>query len=248
MAAAVPHPCPVFVLGNQKSGTTAIAALLAAATGLRATLDFAGAWHPFIGPLVRGDTDMDTFVRRNASAFSAPIIKEPNLTFVTDRLLQQFPRARTAFIVRNPWDNIRSILARVRLRGDLIAPTFTRRINGTWRGILSGEDIRLPRDHYVATLARRWLRATDIARRAGSGSISIRYEDFCLAKAETVYALANSFDLPVTTQIEDMVDRAFQRRSGDVGQSADFFGPQNLARITDIVRSRAEEIGYLPPQ
>ncbi len=38
--AARPNKRPVFVFGNQKSGTTAIAALLAAATGRRATLDF----------------------------------------------------------------------------------------------------------------------------------------------------------------------------------------------------------------
>jgi hypothetical protein len=242
-----PHASPVFVLGNQKSGTTAIAALLAAATGLRATLDFAGAWHPFISPLVRGDTDMNEFVRINAWAFSAPIVKEPNLTFVSDRLLERFPLARAVFIVRNPWDNIRSILARLKVRGDLDSSCNLTRANRTWRDILAGEDIQLPPDHYVATLARRWLRANDMSRLAGPRATLLRYEDFCADKAGTIYDLARRLGLPVSFRIEKMVDRAFQRRSGSVRDPASFFGARNLARITDIAAARAGEIGYRTP-
>ncbi len=242
----VPHDNPVFVLGNQKSGTTAIAALLAATTGLRATLDFAGAWHPFISPLVRGDTGMDEFVRVNAWAFSAPIVKEPNLTFVADRLLQRFPRSRAVFIVRDPWNNIRSILARVKVRGDLHASSYITRANRTWRDILAGEDIQLPPDHYVSTLARRWLKATDMARLAGTGATVIRYEDFCADKARTIYDLARRLGLPISLRIEDMVDRPFQRRSGLVAEPVCFFG-DNLARITEIVGARASEFGYRAP-
>jgi len=109
----------MFVFGNQKSGTTAIASLLAAATAKTVTLDFAGAEVPYATALLGGGIPIAEFVRRNSWAFSAQVIKEPTLTFVAPALMDHFGVARAAFIVRNPYDNIRSMLVRQKLRGDL---------------------------------------------------------------------------------------------------------------------------------
>jgi hypothetical protein len=245
---AMPHPNPVFVLGNQKSGTTAIAALLAAATGLRATLDFTGAWHPFIAPLVRGETALGDFIRLNAWAFSAPIVKEPNLTFVADRLLAHFLESRAVFIVRNPWENVRSMLVRVKVPGYLDALSFPVRANQTWRSILNGTDIQLPTDHYVVTLARRWMRATAMARTAAERGIVLRYEDFCADKANAVLNLAAELRLPIVNDIKAMIDKPFQRQSGNVADPTSFFGRRNLDRLSEIVHERAREFGYTSPR
>src|SRR5205085_6773705 len=103
----------------QKSGTSAIAALLGAATGLRAEIAVPGAWEPCLIPLLRHEVPISKFLRRNALAFSAPIVKEPCLTFIAPRLLDYFPAAQAVFIVREPFQNIRSMLDRLGIAGNL---------------------------------------------------------------------------------------------------------------------------------
>ncbi|RME38856.1 MAG: hypothetical protein D6788_06610, partial [Planctomycetota bacterium] len=115
---ARPHPAPVIVLGNQKSGTTVIAALLAESAGCAVTLDiFFRFRRPVLARLLTGRDSLDRFIRRHPYWFSHPIIKEPSLTFFHDDLRRLFPSARFVFIVRDPRDNIRSILNRLRLPG-----------------------------------------------------------------------------------------------------------------------------------
>lgn len=242
---ATPHPHPLFVFGNQKAGTTAIAGLLSAATGLRATLDFAGTTAPRFAKLRRGETAIEDFIRRNAWAFSAPIVKDGNLTFVAERLMAHFGVARVIFVLRDPYGNIRSILNRLKLEGDLSTLDARRlRANTTWRAILSGEDIGLPPDHYVATLARRWLRAAEICERGGDAFVRVRYEDFLSDKTGTIHALARTFDLPISHGIAALLDRDFQRRGNPDADPREFFGNENFSRIEDICGEAAARLGY----
>lgn len=242
---ATPHPHPLFVFGNQKAGTTVIAGLLAAATGLRATLDFAGTTAPRFAKLMRGETAIEDFIRRNAWAFSAPIVKDGNLTFVAERLIVHFGVKRAIFVSRDPYDNIRSILNRLKLAGDLAGLGVKRmRLNATWRAILSGDDIGLPPDHYVATLARRWLMAAEICERGGDAFVRVRYEDFLNDKTGTIHALARAFDLPISHGIAALLDRDFQRRGNPAADPREFFGPENFARIGEICGAVAARFGY----
>jgi len=165
-AMARPAGDPVFVLGNQKSGTTAIAALLGLATGEPATLDLRRETrHDFYRRITSGEVHFDRLVRRNALDFSRRIVKEPNLTLFYPQLRRRFPAARFAFVLRDPRDNIRSILDRVELPGDLqrlepgrlahVDPGFALVMDGTWCGITSG-------GHYVDKLAARWNACLDV--------------------------------------------------------------------------------------
>ncbi|MGH6872144.1 MAG: hypothetical protein ACREHE_11615, partial [Rhizomicrobium sp.] len=239
---SLPHPHPLFVFGNQKSGTTAVAGLLAAATGQGATLDFAGAAEPFFGRLYRGETAMGDFVRRNAWAFSSAIVKEPSLTFVAPRLMEHFGVARAVFVIREPADNIRSILDRLTLRGDLAALDPGRiAANRTWRGQLAGLDLGLPPGHYVATLARRWLAAAAIYRESPDRFALVRYHEFRAARVAAIAALAAQFDLAVSSDISSIADTDFQRR-GTPRDALEFFGAENLARIDDLCGNVAAEL------
>ena len=57
---------PIFILGNQKSGTTAIAALLAKITGLSVALDLRKEVHrPIIQKVKKGDVSFEAFVKRS---------------------------------------------------------------------------------------------------------------------------------------------------------------------------------------
>lgn len=242
--AARPNPRPLFVFGNQKSGTTAIAALLAAATGRRATLDFAGAAEPFIGKLLRRETGLDAFVRANAWAFSADIVKEPNLTFTAPALMEHFGVKRAVFVIRHPHDNIRSILDRLKLPGDLGRLDVARvKANRTWRSALAGADLGLQPDHYVATLARRWLRAVEIFNAARGYFELITYRDFNGDKSMTIARLARALDMDAAHDIAPFAERPFQPR-GIPRAAEEFFGADNLSRIDAICGTAAASLGF----
>lgn len=245
---ATPHGAPLFLFGNQKAGGTAIAGLLASATGLRASLDLEGTTAPRFARLMRGETALDDFIRSNAFSFSAPIIKDGNLTFVAEDLMARFEVPRAIFILRNPFDNIRSILDRLALPGDLATLDVARiRANRTWKTILSGEDLGLPADHYVATLARRWQRAAEIHEAGAAHFVPIRYEDFRAGKKAAIESLARKFALPIVHDIAGEVERDFQRRGNRGAEVASFFGPENCARIAAICGESATRLGYESP-
>jgi hypothetical protein len=244
-----PHTAPLFVFGNQKSGTSAIAGLLSAAAGEALIRDFAGAREPFLGRLMRGETSVSDFVKTNAWAFSAPIVKEPGLTFVAPQLLDHFPASRAVFIVRDPWANIRSILGRLHLRGD--ADTAVRgdgkRLNRTWQSIFTGRDLGFAPDHYINILAKRWVRAAQICEGLGDRIVAIRYEDFNRSKLATIQDSIGKLNLTPRHDISGIVDHSFQRSGTPVGGMREFFGP-NLARIEAICASQAAGLGYKAPR
>lgn len=240
---ATANPHPAFVFGNQKSGTTAIAALLAAATGKTVTLDFAGAEHPYASALLSGATPIAEFVRRNSWAFSAQVIKEPTLTFVAPQLMDYFGAEKAVFIVRNPFDNIRSILVRQKLRGDLDTLPAGARLNPTWRRILSGEDLGLSRAHYIEILAQRWLRAVEIWRNHQERFVLVRYEDFLQDKKCKIAQIAQAFDLAIVEDVTPFLEVEYQPRD-KVSQPADLFFGDNYYRIKKICESAAMGFGY----
>lgn len=240
---SMPNEAPLLVFGNQKSGTSAVAGLLAQATGKQLIADFAGAQEPYIGELIRGDTSIANYVRRNAWTFSAPIVKEPGLTFAAPALMAHFGKSHAVMVLRNPWQNIRSILERVDIRGDgdRLVPG-QRRLNRTWRNILAGSDLGLAPAHYIDILAQRWLKAAQIAETLGDRTTIIRYEDFSQHKRATIEILARDLGLPIVADISEKLDHQFQPRGHGADPRA-FFG-QNYARITAICGAKAAQLGY----
>ncbi|MBN1239849.1 MAG: hypothetical protein JXB36_15210, partial [Gammaproteobacteria bacterium] len=105
---------PIFILGMQKAGTSAVAHLLGERTASTTTVDFFDeVYDPVYPRLVRGEISTREYVLRNRLDFSRDIIKEPNLTLLYRQLLEHFPAARFVFVVRDPRDNIRSLLNHV---------------------------------------------------------------------------------------------------------------------------------------
>ncbi len=243
-----PHPAPVLLFGNQKSGGTAIAGLLAAATGLRATLDLSGTKAPYFSQLMQGKVSLRTFIRHNAFSFSAPIIKDGSLTFVGAPLMEHFGLKRAGFIIRDPFDNIRSILDRLKLPGHLQnLDVSTVKINRTWKSILAGEDIGLPNSHYVENLARRWLAATEFYERERQRLTLVRYDRFCADKPGTILWLARTFNLSARHDVTALLDHPFQRRGKPTRDWEGFFGQENMERISQICGPAATRLGYYSP-
>ena len=221
------------MFGNQKSGTTAIASLLASATGQSATLDFDGATQPYVAAFLRGDMAVEEFVRRNSWAFSSSIIKEPTLTFAATRLMDHFQESRALFILRNPYENIRSMLVRQRLRGDLLEIPRDVRFNPTWRKILSGTDIGVSGGHYIDVLARRWLRAVNIYEYRSDRFVLVRYESFNAGKKLEIERIARALELQIVADITPLLEFEFQRRDTNPVPVQEFFG-DNYSRIGKI--------------
>src|SRR5687767_13848854 len=84
---------PVIVLGNHKSGTTAIAALLAKSTGLRLTYDVF-----YFVPRQPGVSLRD-YAHANKRWFSAPINKAPEFTFMVPEVMELLPDAKYVFVM-----------------------------------------------------------------------------------------------------------------------------------------------------
>jgi hypothetical protein len=240
---SAPNAAPLFVFGNQKSGTSAIAGLLSEATGKSLIADFGGAQEPFIGELIRGEIPVARYIARNAWAFSAPVVKEPGLTFAAPALMDHFPQSRAVMVLRNPWHNIRSMLERLGVRGDADSIVAgKRRINRTWQSILAGTDLGLPPAHYIDILSQRWLRAAQIADTLGSRAVAVRYEDFANSKKETMEALAGALGWPVVSDVSAKLDHAFQPRGTGIDPKP-FFG-KNYERIGAICGRKAAKHGY----
>jgi Sulfotransferase family len=245
------HPSPLFVLGNQKSGTSAIAALLAHATGSTLTQDIRRAIDdPAVQLRLRfGLESMDTFVERHRHEFSRQIVKEPALTLFYGALRRRFPESRFVFVVRDPRQNIRSILDRLGIAGsletlDLDSLAVLAR-SPAWRLVLDPAWLGHPGDHYIEGLAHRWCHMADVCLANRDHLILVRYEDFIRDKRGTIEALASRCVLPVVADVTRIADAQYQPRGNAGVDPMTFFGSRNLERIVAICVDRMHQLGYL---
>jgi hypothetical protein len=243
---------PVFVLGNQKSGTSAIAALLGVMTGERVALDFPAerTKDPAFIRRLLGDISFDEFIERNLLDFSSAIVKEPNLTLLYDDLAHRFPAARFVFVVRDPRDNIRSILDWVEVPGDLEAldSAHTEELTTVQRSVLDAAWLGLaaPETHYVEQLATRWRFLADVYLENQGTIVLQRYEDFRADKEGSIRRLADRVGLRPGRRIGEVADKQFQPPGRRRGKSwYEFFGVANLSRIVAVCAPQMSALGYL---
>ena len=241
-----PNPNPIFILGNQKSGTTAIAALLAHATKQSVTLDMEDMEGYTNLYLHQGKLTFQQFINRNRYDFSKTIIKEPWLTFYIEELKKFFPQAVYVFIVRDPRENIRSILNRLQLPGNLtdVPPDMLKSIKPGWQLVLKGDWMGLAGDNYIEVLAHRWNKAVDVYLQHKDQMFLVKYEEFVANKEGTIHHLAQLLQLPVQQSIRHLVDKQFQPKGKHSISLGDFFGEQNLNKINSICKSRMVQLGY----
>ncbi len=240
---------PVFVLGNQKSGTSAIAALLARAAGLSYDIDLGGLRLPEYEAIYADRRQLPTLLKKRAGVeFSKGLVKEPNLTFLLPELLRLHPRSRFVFVVRDPRANIRSILNRLQVPGDLatLPPEDYPEISPMWRAILFnhwvGDASR--QLNYVARSAERWQQALNVYQEQAGRVALIRYEDFRVAKQEAIRELARRIDLPAPHDISRWVDVQFQPAGRPVADYHDFFGAANLSFIEQECAAGMRQLNY----
>jgi hypothetical protein len=238
---------PVFVLGNQKSGTTAIAKLLSQATGLSVTIDFEDMPRKIQQCQHITDIDLGEFIGQNKVGFSRDIIKDPNMTFLYNQLLACFPESKVIFINRDPRENIRSMLDRLSLPGNLteLKQTDMEYINPMWGHVLNPEKFGIKSGHYIENLAIRWNLAADIYLQYSDNITLVCYESFLQDKVGAITRLAHSIGLDVVYDVTNKIDKQYQGRGKNRGFSwYDYFGPTNLARIEEVCESHMQQFGY----
>ncbi|MBN1125373.1 MAG: sulfotransferase [Sedimentisphaerales bacterium] len=243
-----PNPNALFVLGNQKSGTTAIAALLALAAGKTVCLDFFYTLNPIVEiEMLKGIRPLSRIVDEYRHCFAYDIIKEPGLTFVLDSLLEYFPYAQILFIIRDPRDNIRSILNRLDIPGnleDMNTKYWDKIPTLPWQIILEGDLFEEPGQSYIETLAIRWNVAVQAYQQNTDRIRLLRYEDFMADKARCILQLATHFGFEPVHDITDQVDVQYQPKGDQNISWIDFFGVDNLHRIENVCREGMQQFGY----
>jgi hypothetical protein len=242
---------PVFVLGNQKSGTSAIAALLARACGLSYDIDIGGFRVAEYDALYADRSRLPGLIRsRAAIEFSKGLVKEPNLTFLLPEILSLHPRSRLIFVVRDPRANIRSTLNRLKIPGDLpvISPADYPELSPMWKAILCNKWVGNPDRNlnYVGRSAERWQIATDLFAAAGDAITPIRYEDFRVDKLAAIHNLAAKINLPVVNDITRLLNVQYQPAGKRTTDYPGFFGPDNLAVIEDECAQGMSLFNYSP--
>lgn len=251
---ATVFPRPVIVGGSPKSGTTAIAALLARAAGARFSND--PFWHVvhhdakgFLLPdILEGRLSVGEFVDRYGAYFQAEIVKDPDFAFLYRQLRERFPQSRQVFIVRDPRDNIRSILDRLGIPGDLkeLDPRdgYIPAGKQGWRAIFEGRGLGISQGNYVARLAQRWNLGVRRYLDARATIRLVRYEEFVADKVGTIEQLAEDLGMPVEADISAEVDRQFQSRGRRGVVLEEFFGADNLRAIESLCADGMAALGY----
>jgi len=235
-----PNPKALWVFGMQKSGTSAIAGLLAAKTGKSVQLDTKYLWEPYRNRLLAGEISLGELVSRYSYDFSKEILKEPAATFFIDLIESYFELRQYVFIVRNPYDTLRSILNRLGLPGDR-RDIDLEDVVPRWRHLYREKQGR----DYIATMAKRWVQANaQLDRVEDKRCVLVKYEDFKADKEQCIERLAEDLGLPLQNSIAHLVDKNFQPR-GDSGiDPKAFFGSRNYGIITDICGELMEYYGY----
>jgi hypothetical protein len=235
----------VAVLGNQKSGTTAVAALLAEHVAVRATLDIPDLWGEDFRRLRSGETSFRLFATRHPRDFATGVLKEPNLTFLYPQLHATFPKSRVVFVVRDPRANIRSILSRLGLPGDVddLSEQQQSALPVGWRPVFDPSALGTSTGTYIETLAQRWNAAVDVYLRHAEQMTLLKYEDFVTDKTGSIAAIADALGLPSRRDIGGSVDRPFQP-AGSRAPYERFFGERNLTRIVETCGDNAGRLGY----
>lgn len=244
---ATVNPEPLFVLGNQKSGTSAIAGLLARSCGLSVSLDMLQETRrPVFPRVVSGEISFDAYVRIHRFEFSHDVVKEPNLSLLYPHIARRFPTSPVVFVLRDPRDNIRSLLNALAIPGDLprLESRHKGRVNPGWELVLDGRWLGIEGEHYIEQLAGRWRFCAALYREHAADLLLCRYEDFVADKLGELRRLADAALRRVVADVAPELDRAFQPAGNrDVAWEA-FYGDANLATIERVCGDVMEELGY----
>jgi hypothetical protein len=220
----------IFIYGNQKSGTSAVAKLLSIATNEQVQVDFCGAWYPHFD-MVKG-VNLEKFINVNRYAFSKKIIKEPNITHLVQPLSHAFPNSKHIIVIRDPVKNILSILSRLELTGSSSLDDIGH-LTKAWQEILSGRDIGFSHHNIALNLTYRWCH---FYKDIGDNVTLLKYEDFLEDKVGFISSLSQDLGYREIKDIEPFINVQYQPKGklSDMNIES-FFGESLLKEIKTLI-------------
>ena len=247
----------LVVLGHQKSGTTAIGALLGRISGFGMSSDpvymIDQGSAEVAQSLIHQPKLLRQYCRRRRDLFSQKIIKDPDLIFIYPSLKECYRNSKFLFVVRDPRDMIRSICNRLALKGIhqkiLLSKADMKNGNRHWELILSGN---LPRineaiqndSNFILNLARRWNLAAEIYMNNANDMSVVKYEQFLADKEMVIKKTAVEVGLPCVRPISEYIDVQYQPRGDRKVDWLEFFGPNNLSGIEKVCGNYMRALGY----
>ncbi len=221
---------PIIVFGHQKSGTTAIAKLLGKSTDKTVCIDpfYLTKEKQYQLPIIYKDKKgLKDYIKKNAYLYSQDIIKDPEFVFFYDELKQIYPQSKFVFIIRNPFDNIKSILDRLKIIGDIehFDEKLYSEVTDTWdwKMIINGELTNIKSENIIETLSLRWLYCANLYLKHKNEFLLVKYEDFKKEKQEVINKIAEDLGIDKKQDISLFVNNQYQRRGGNTNVSAEFF-------------------------
>lgn len=239
----------IFVLGHQKSGTSAIASLLSHKCGLKSTIDIP---EFYLGYLKIRQRKMSflKFIEENVHRFYTDIIKEPELTFFYEELKEIFTNARFLFIVRHPISVIRSILDRAEIDTLKLPMSYTEASkmseNGVWEKMLSAKSISYGETQEITeAYALRWVKAARLYIANEDTFILAKYEDFVMNKLYFVDDLADKLGLCKKNPINELCEIQYQPKGKNREKNInELFTNDVIKKVESICENEMRQMGY----
>lgn len=233
-----PNPNATLLFGLHKSGTSAAIKLIAFRAGISFFDDFPyrlGDWDD----VMKGNLKLISYVNKHSYAFSRELIRYPIEPKAIDLATSFFKMNKYIVTVRNPIDNIKSILSRLKIRGDLNELNVSKLdCHSNWLKMLS------KRDNYIDSLIQCWLEAYDQLEWINSNHcVLFKYEDFVKDKKGYITDKVIELGYKPKKSIDHFVEIQYQPKGTNVS-NREFFGRKNLEKIISAIHSLAFQYGY----
>lgn len=232
------HPCPVIILGHEKSGKTPLATLLGKASGQAIKADSIyriDQGHSF-QKMVEGKMTLREFVVSHKYYFSTSIIEDPKFSYFFDEVTQIFPLAKYIYVVRDPRSVIRNSLTWRKIPGNLDKPLI--------QDLVEVRHEPMPGKNYIEQMAHRWNLAVRAFLKNKEKMVLVKYEDFADDNKEIIRQVAQSVGLILKYDISQSPDLQSQTQMECELSWLRFFGMKNLRRIDEICGEKMKKFGY----
>lgn len=235
----------VFIIGKEKSGTTAISTLLSIYSKKSLTMDMPTIWREKEKAIFEKKLSFSEYVRDNPKFFKSKIIKEPALTYFFDQVLTEFPDSKYVYISRNPLDNIKSIFSRLNIKGNIssFGDLNFDKIPKDWINVVLGKDFNIKGEDPVSVAADRWNLAIKTFIKNKNQFIHVKYEDFNKNKVPFIMDLADKIGLEEKSNIKFKINDNFQTKA-TVKDPKLFFSEENFNKIQTICKDMMLEVDY----
>ena len=233
-----PNRKAILLLGLNKSGTSVTINLISKKADISFFDDFPYRLGGF-EKVLSGNTTLESYVKKHSYYFSKEIIRYPIQPEAIDLARKCFEMNKYLLTIRHPANNIKSILSRLNIRGDLKnLDTSKLNIHSNWLRMLT------KKENYIDSLIACWNEAysqEELIRT--QNCIIFKYEDFLKNKELYITNKVKELGLEPKFSIEEYLNTQYQP-SGTNKSNLVFFGANNYEKIKNNTNIIANKFGY----